>query len=98
MHNEETKISIVIVILLILFLLFSSTNSFNPTEASLPDVEKVSTQVPPLDLNSRTHSFSNDGHHSGMELQYTEGESKLSSPKNDSEGTSSCNIFYHNCT
>ncbi|XP_011334702.2 GRIP and coiled-coil domain-containing protein 2 isoform X2 [Ooceraea biroi] len=63
-----------------------NTNSFNPMEASLPDTEKMSTHVPPLDLDSHTHSFSNDVRHPEIELQNTEGESKLSSPKNnDSE-------------
>jgi len=55
-------------------------------ETSLPDAEKMNMQVPPLDLDFRTHSFSNEIRHSGVELQHIEGESKLSSPKHVSEG------------
>jgi len=65
----------------------SSANSFNPMETSLPDTEKMNMQVPPLDLDFRTHSFSNEIRHSGIELQHIEGESKLSSPKHVSEGS-----------
>lgn len=70
---------------------YLSTNSFNTLETPLLEVDKVDTQVPLLDLDSRTHthSFSNCAYSTGMELHRVEGESKLSSPKNNdaSEGT-----------
>ncbi|XP_072759638.1 uncharacterized protein [Anoplolepis gracilipes] len=58
-------------------------NTFNTAEIPLLNVNIIDAQVPPLELDSHTHSFSNDMHNSEMELQHTEGESKLSSPKNN---------------
>lgn len=56
----------------------------------IPLLDKMDTQVPPLDLDphSRTQSPSNFLHNSELELHHTEDESKLSSPKNNdnSEG------------
>ncbi|CAL1686349.1 unnamed protein product [Lasius platythorax] len=60
-----------------------TTNSFDTAETPLLNVDRIDAQVPPLDLDSHTHSFSNDVRHSEMELHHTEGESKLSSPKNN---------------
>ncbi|XP_025266921.1 pericentrin isoform X3 [Camponotus floridanus] len=59
-----------------------TVNTFDTAEVSLLNVDKIDAQVPPLDLDSRTHSFS-DVRHSEIELHHTEGESKLSSPKNN---------------
>lgn len=60
------------------------TNSLNTLEAPLLDVDKIDTQVPPLDLHSHTHSYSNGNvGHSEMELHRSGEESKLSSPKNN---------------
>lgn len=59
-----------------------TVNTFDTAEVSLLNVDKIDAQVPPLDLDSRTHSFS-DVRHSEIELHHIEGESKLSSPKND---------------
>lgn len=53
------------------------------TAETLLNVDKIDAQVPPLDLDSHIHSFSNDIHHSEIELHHTDGESKLSSPKNN---------------
>ncbi|XP_018057884.1 PREDICTED: A-kinase anchor protein 9-like isoform X3 [Atta colombica] len=59
-------------------------NSLNTLETPLLDVDKIDTQVPPLDLHSNTHSYSNGNvSHSGMELHRSGEESKLSSPKNN---------------
>ncbi|XP_011059729.1 PREDICTED: A-kinase anchor protein 9-like isoform X7 [Acromyrmex echinatior] len=59
-------------------------NSLNTLETPLLDVDKIDTQVPPLDLHSNTHSYSNGNvGHSGMELHRSGEESKLSSPKNN---------------
>jgi len=60
-------------------------NSLNTLESPLPDADKIDAQVPPLDLQSHIHSYSNGNvGHSGMELHGRSGEeSKLSSPKND---------------
>ncbi|XP_018308232.1 A-kinase anchor protein 9 isoform X3 [Mycetomoellerius zeteki] len=59
-------------------------NSFNTLETPLLDVDKIDAQVPPLDLHSNTHSYSNGNvGHSGMELHRSGEESKLSSPKNN---------------
>jgi len=59
-------------------------NSLNTLETPLLDVDKIDTQVPPLDLHSNTHSSSNGNvSHSGMELHRSGEESKLSSPKNN---------------
>ncbi|KAM0724726.1 Pericentrin [Formica fusca] len=60
-----------------------TTNTFDTTQTPLLNVDKIDAQVPPLDLDSHTHSFSNDVRHSEMELHHTEDESKLSSPKNN---------------
>lgn len=58
------------------------TNSLNILETLLLD--KVDAQVPPLDLDSQTHSCSNGNvGHSGMELHRSGEESKLSSSKNN---------------
>ncbi|XP_012524431.1 A-kinase anchor protein 9 isoform X3 [Monomorium pharaonis] len=60
------------------------TNSFNTLETPMVDADKIHAQVPPLDLHSQTHSYSNGNvGHSGMELQRSGEESKLSSPKNN---------------
>ncbi|TGZ57607.1 Uncharacterized protein DBV15_09844 [Temnothorax longispinosus] len=60
------------------------TNSLNTLEAPLLDLDKMDTQVPPLDLHSHTHSYSNGNvGHSEMELQRSGEESKSSSPKNN---------------
>ncbi|KAL6263194.1 hypothetical protein P5V15_005994, partial [Pogonomyrmex californicus] len=62
----------------------TNTNSFNALETPLLDMDKVDTQVPPLDLGSHTHSYSNGNiRHSEVELQRSGDESKLSSPKNN---------------
>ncbi|XP_018368606.1 PREDICTED: A-kinase anchor protein 9-like isoform X3 [Trachymyrmex cornetzi] len=59
-------------------------NSLNTLETPLLDVDKIDTQVPPLDLHFNTHSYSNGNvGHSGMELHRSGEESKLSSPKNN---------------
>lgn len=58
------------------------TNSLNTLEAPMLDADKVDTQVPLLDLHSHSYSNGNVGH-SGMELQRSGEESKLSSPKNN---------------
>lgn len=60
-----------------------TANSFDTAEIPLLNIEKIEAQVPLLDLDSHTHSFSNDIRHSDIELHHTEGESKLSSPKNN---------------
>ncbi|XP_077272037.1 uncharacterized protein LOC143902746 isoform X1 [Temnothorax americanus] len=60
------------------------TNSLNTLEAPLLDLDKMDTQVPPLDLHSHTHSYSNGNvGHSEMELQRSGEQSKSSSPKNN---------------
>ncbi|XP_011862266.1 PREDICTED: A-kinase anchor protein 9-like isoform X2 [Vollenhovia emeryi] len=60
------------------------TNSLNTLETPLLDTDKIDTQVPPLDLHSHTHSYSNGNvGHSEMELQRSGEESKSSSPKNN---------------
>ncbi|XP_071554140.1 uncharacterized protein [Temnothorax nylanderi] len=60
------------------------TNSLSTLEAPLLDLDKMDTQVPPLDLHSHTHSYSNGNvGHSEMELQRSGEESKSSSPKNN---------------
>ncbi|XP_067211849.1 golgin subfamily A member 4-like isoform X3 [Linepithema humile] len=58
-----------------------NTNSLNTLEVPLLDMDRMDVQVPPLELDML--SFSNGIRHSDMELQRVEGESKLSSPKND---------------
>ncbi|XP_029163960.1 A-kinase anchor protein 9-like isoform X2 [Nylanderia fulva] len=60
-----------------------TANSFDIAEIPLLNIDKIEVQVPPLDLDSHTHSFSNDIRHSDIELHHIEGESKLSSPKNN---------------
>ncbi|XP_011164731.1 golgin subfamily A member 4 isoform X3 [Solenopsis invicta] len=60
------------------------TNSPNTLETPMLDIDKIDAQVPPLDLHSHTHSYSNGNvGHSGMELQRSGEDSKLSSPKNN---------------
>ncbi|KYN07669.1 Pericentrin [Cyphomyrmex costatus] len=59
-------------------------NSLNTSETPLLDMDKIDTQIPPLDLHSNTHSYSNENvGHSGIELHHSGEESKLSSPKNN---------------
>lgn len=60
-----------------------TTNTFDTVQTPLLNVDKIDAQVPPLDLDSHTHSFNIDVRHSEMELHHTEGESRLSSPKNN---------------
>ncbi|KAL6435526.1 hypothetical protein ACFW04_005475 [Cataglyphis niger] len=60
-----------------------TANTFDTAQTPLLNVDRIDAQVPPLDLDSRTHSFNNDVRHSEMELHHTEGESRLSSPKNN---------------
>ncbi|XP_050446961.1 A-kinase anchor protein 9-like isoform X3 [Cataglyphis hispanica] len=60
-----------------------TANTFDTAQTPLLNVDRVDAQVPPLDLDSHTHSFNNDVRHSEMELHHTEGESRLSSPKNN---------------
>lgn len=61
----------------------NTLNSFNALETPLPDVDKVDTHIPPLDLGSRTHTHSLSNCNSGVELHRVEGESRSSSPKNN---------------
>ncbi|KAG5347491.1 PCNT protein, partial [Acromyrmex charruanus] len=61
-----------------------NTLQMNTLETPLLDVDKIDTQVPPLDLHSNTLSYSNGNvGHSGMELHRSGEESKLSSLKNN---------------
>lgn len=64
--------------------MLKNTNSLNTLETPFLDVDKIDTQVPPLDLCSHTHSYSNGNvGHSEMELQRSGEESKTSSKNND---------------